>query len=121
MGLTMMKSSLSQRLILMVGVVLGFAGCSSAAKGRVVETESGVIQAIGTAKDEPDARVAALDGAQAYCAKLDQKPIFKDRDLKGGSAEKRSGMDLKNLPLIGDAFKDEDKTQVIMSFRCKDA
>jgi hypothetical protein len=92
------------------------AGCSSAPKGRVVETETGRV-AIASAKDEPDARMTALDQAISYCSMKNQKPIFREEELRNKSNGKLH-LNLKNLPVIGQVFKSENRTQVILEFRC---
>ena len=92
--------------------------CNTAVKGRIVETEGRALQAIGVARDEGDARIAALDEATKFCKAKLQRPIFRSRELHDGTRNRDFELNLKNLPLIGKAFKGEDKVQVLMTFRC---
>ena len=110
------------RLNLIFSIFLFFLfilSCSSIQKGRVVETESGALEAIGLAKNEPEARIAAVDQAGKFCTARKQKPIFRDEQLQSGSRRKPFGLDLKNVPVIGKVLKGEDTTQVILAFRCQ--
>ena len=103
-------------LILVVAQIIFLMGCSSLPKARVVETETGILQSFGTAKEEPDARMSAIEQAQKYCNKRDEKSVFQDRELRAEG--KKEGLNLSRLPIIGQALKGNDKTQVVLSFRC---
>ncbi|MEO5969006.1 MAG: hypothetical protein ABIQ95_03695 [Bdellovibrionia bacterium] len=105
-------------LSILLPAVLTNSGCSSAPIGRVVETDKGNLEAIGSAKGEPDARITALDQATSYCSLKNKRPIFKEDELKENIHSRKFNLNLKNLPVIGKAFKGDDKTQVIIAFRC---
>jgi hypothetical protein len=105
-------------MTLLAGVTWMTPGCNSGVEGRVVETEGHAYQAIGVARDEGDARIAALDQANSFCRAKKQKPVFRSRELHEGTHKKSFELNLKNLPLIGKVFSTEDKVQILMSFRC---
>jgi hypothetical protein len=105
--------------LLLLAAPLALSACSSAPKARIVETESGVLQAVGTAKEEPDARVSAIDQAQDYCGDRKERAIFQDRELRGEPDDSRKETALLGrLPFIGQVLKGGEKTQVLLRFRC---
>jgi hypothetical protein len=92
--------------------------CSSAPKARIVETDSGALQAVGSAKNEPDARGSAMDGAMSYCSKQNETAVFREHELHKKDRLSKYDLDLSKIPVIGRVLRSDDKTEVILGFRC---
>lgn len=114
------KLSRVARLAAVSAALASLAACATGGKARIVELENGKVAAIGTAKNEPDAVIAAVDSADSYCrdaSEAGKKPVFKN-DVAGSSQEKGARLNWKNLPVIGKAFE-EKNPKVVMEFACK--
>src|SRR4051794_10391294 len=105
------------RLLPVILAVSGLAACSSATKSRVIELEDGKTASIGTAPNEPDAVIAAVDRANEFCAEQKKKPVFPEASA-GENEKKRSHINFSKIPMIGGAFE-EEKPKVVMKFACK--
>lgn len=103
--------------LLAILVLLAASGCASGTKARVVKTEGDALNSIATAKEEPDARLEAIEAAQQYCEQKGRSPVFREQGLH--RENKGTGLDLENLPVIRKVFKGDDKDQVVLSFRCE--
>ncbi|OFZ19539.1 MAG: hypothetical protein A2X94_12630 [Bdellovibrionales bacterium GWB1_55_8] len=113
----MRKFNPATALFLIALSFVGASGCASGPKARIVQTEKEILNSIGTAREEPDARLEAIEVAQDYCERRGRETVFEERGLQQ-DPDKDDGIDPKKIPVIGKVFKGSDKSQVVLSFRC---
>jgi hypothetical protein len=113
------------KLLILCGVFTLFtASCSSGPKARVIERESGTIEAISGGEKQADATMRALDAAADYCEERGQQAVFSE-DTEVNPKESRSERAIsaaRKLPVIGRVIAsvtEDDDHSVAVEFKCK--